>query len=218
MQNFRNRLIRPQLLIMLLFLFPRYGFSQSAEEGKNIFTRAEAYFIYEEYDLANQLYLLIETPENMNIKYKIGICYLNIASEKEKSIPYLEEAVKSASYGSKTDSYKEMKAPLDAYFYLAKAYMINNNFEKGLETLQTFSKLIKETNAQGGMQNLEFIEQQIQACKNSILFRQAPLGFGRATLGDSVTLGSINDNPAVSYDGKTLVYTERRGIINVIFF
>ncbi len=57
----------------------------------------------------------------MNIKYKIGTCYLNIPGEKEKSIPYLEEAVKNASYDAKTDSFKEKRAPLDAYFSLGKS-------------------------------------------------------------------------------------------------
>ncbi|MBI5008072.1 MAG: hypothetical protein HZB98_00105, partial [Bacteroidia bacterium] len=79
---------------------------------KDIFAQAESYFLYEEYELANQLYLLLETPENLNIKYKIGTCYLNIPGEKEKAIPYLEEAVKNAAYDSKTTTLKEQRAPL----------------------------------------------------------------------------------------------------------
>ncbi|HNW57335.1 MAG TPA: hypothetical protein PKM69_06145 [Bacteroidales bacterium] len=185
---------------------------------KKIFTQAESYYIFEEYELANQLYLLIETPDNMNIKYKIGTCYLNIPSEKEKSIPYLVEAVKTATYDSQTDSYKEMRAPLDAYFFLAKAYMINNQFEDGLNTLNTFKKLANETASKGGMKNLDYIEQQIQACKNAIQFRQVPTSFSKTELSSDISQGSINDNPAVSFDGNTMVYTERRGIVNVIFF
>ena len=67
-----------------------------------------------------QLYILLETPENQNIKYKIGVCYLNIPGEKEKSVPYLEEAVKNASYDANDESFKEKRAPLDAYFSLQK--------------------------------------------------------------------------------------------------
>ena len=141
-------------------------------ENKNIFKQAESYFLYEEYELANQLYLLLETPDNLYIKYKIGTCYLNIPGEKEKSIPYLEEAVKNASYDAKTDSYKEKRAPLDAYFSLGKAYMINNDLDKGLNTLETFKKLAQETKAKGGMKNSEFIDQQIQACKNAIKLKE----------------------------------------------
>src|SRR5512133_664610 len=205
-----------RLRFLALLLFPMVASSQVSVEEKNIFTRAESFYVFEEYELANQLYLLIETPENMNIKYKIGTCYLNIPSEKEKSIPYLEEAVKTASYDSKTESLKEMRAPLDSYFYLAKAYMINNELEKGLSTLQTFSKFARET--KGGMENLEYVEQQIQACKNAIQFKQVPTTFKKETLGKDITMGSMNENPAVSYDGNSMVYTERRGISNAIMY
>lgn len=218
MVNLRVNIFRFLLQLLTLFTIPFAAFSQSADEMKKIFAQAESYYLYEEYELANQLYLLLETPDNLNIKYKIGTCYLNIPGEKEKSIPYLEEAVKGSSYDSKTELLKETIAPLDAYFFLAKAYMINDELEKGLATLTTFSKLAGETKSKGGMQNLEFIDQQIQACKNAIQFKEKPVQFSKKSLGPDFNLGSINDNPAVSYDGNTIVYTERRGIVNVLYF
>lgn len=217
MGNFRVKIIHLQLQLLTLVLFSVAASAQSSNEMKKIFTQAESYYLYEEYELANQLYILLETPDNLNIKYKIGTCYLNIPGEKEKSIPYLEEAVKNASYDSKTESFKEKRAPLDAYFFLAKAYMVNNELEKGLNTLQSFSKLARETTKKGGMKNLEYIDQLIQACKNAIQYKENPVVFSKKTLGTDFTQGAINDNPAVSFDGNTLVYTERRGIVNVIF-
>jgi WD40-like Beta Propeller Repeat len=201
--------------LLTLVIIPYAASAQSSVENKNIFKQAETYFIYEEYELANQLYILLETPDNMYIKYKIGTCYLNIPGEKEKSIPYLEEAVKNASYDAKTDSYKEIRAPLDAYFSLGKAYMINNDLEKGLRTLETFKKLAQEQ--KGGMKNLEFIDQQIQACKNAIQAKEKPVIFSKKYMGIEFSQGAINENPAVSFDGNTIVYTERRGIVNAIF-
>ncbi|HUX55944.1 MAG TPA: hypothetical protein VMV77_03150 [Bacteroidales bacterium] len=218
MVNFRIKIISLQLQLLILVIFPVVASSQSSDEMKNIFAQAESYYLYEEYELANQLYILLETPDNLNIKYKIGTCYLNIPGEKEKSIPYLEEAIKNASYDAKIESFKETRAPLDAYFFLAKAYMINNELEKGLNTFQTFNKLARETKTKGGMQNLEYIDQQIQACKNAIQYKDNPIAFSKKSLGSDFTQGSINDNPAVSFDENTIVYTERRGIVNVIFF
>jgi hypothetical protein len=216
MVKFRVKIIPLKLQLLALVFFPVAMSDPSSEEIKNyIFSRAESYFLFEEYELANQLYMLLETSENMNIKYKIGICYLNIPGEKEKSIPYLEAAVKTASYDSKTASFKEMRAPLDSYFYLAKAYMINNELDKALTTLLTFDKLAREK--AGVMKNFEFIDQQIQACKNAIQFRKNPVVFSKRLLGSEFSRGSINDNPAISFDGKTLVYTERRGAANAIF-
>jgi hypothetical protein len=210
------KFISLKLQLFALVVLPVAIADPSSEEMKNyIFAQAESYFLYEDYELANQLYLLLETPDNLNIKYKIGICYLNIPGEKEKSIPYLETAIKNASYESKTTSFKELRAPLEAYFYLGKAYMINNELEKALSTLLTFNKLAREKG--GGIKNLEYLDQQIQACRNAIEFRKNPVFFNKRSLGDDFTQGAINDNPAVSFDGKTMVYSERRGAANAIF-
>lgn len=218
MVNIRIKIISFSLQLLTLVIFPFAASSQTFIEKKKIFAKAESYYLYEEYELANELYLLLDPTDNLNIKYKIGTCYLNIPGEKEKSILYLKEAVKNASYDAKPELFKEIRAPLDAYFYLAKAYIINNEFEKALNTFQTFSKLAGETKVKGGMKNTEFINQEIQACKNAIKFKANPVVFSKISLGSGFNLGSINDNPAVSFDGNTMVYTERRGLVNAIFF
>jgi hypothetical protein len=218
MVKFRVKIKGILLKLITLVIFPVAVSAQPSGELKKIFSKAESYYLFEEYELANQLYLLLDTPDNLNIKYKIGTCYLNIPGEKEKSIPYLEDAVKTTTYESKTESLNEKRAPLDAYFSLFKAYLINNQLEKALVTLQTFNKLARETTSKGGMKNLEFIEQQIQACKNAIQYKENPAVFSKKTLGTDFSQGSINDNPAVSFDGNTIVYTERRGMVNAIFY
>jgi Tol biopolymer transport system component len=215
MSRYRDKLFL-SLLQSGLVLFPALSFSQSDSETKQIFAQAESYYLYGEYELANELYLLLDAPDNCNVKYKIGVCYLNIPGEKDKSVEYLEEAVKNANYESKEDLYKEKRAPLDVYYSLAKAYMINNDPEKGINTFQTFNKLASET--KGGMQNFEFVNQQIQACKNAISFREDPVIFSKKILGNAFTAGAINENPVVSYDGNTIVFTERRGIVNSIWY
>lgn len=217
MKKFRVNMIRSLLVMQMIVISNLALKGQAASELKEIYTQAESYYIYEEYELANPLYLLIESPDNMNIKHKIGTCYLNIPGEKEKSFPYLEDAVKSASIESKTESFKEMRAPLDVYFSLAKAYMINNEFEKALTVLQNFSRIVKENPAASKVVNLEFIDQQILACKNAINFRQVPVLFGKELLSE-FSMGIINENPAVSFDGNSIVYTERRGIESAIFY
>jgi tetratricopeptide (TPR) repeat protein len=218
MNHFRVKIPRFCLQLLTLIIFSTAASAQSAKELKEIFKQAESYYLYEEYELANQLYILLENPDNLNIQYKIGTCYLNIPDEKGKAIPYLEAAVKNASYDAKVSLFKEKRAPLDAYFYLAKAYMINNEFEKALNTFQTFNNLARETESKGGMRNLEFIGQEIQACKNAIQSVENPVTMTRKILGSDFSQGSMNENPAVSFDGNTLVYTEGRGMVNVILF
>jgi hypothetical protein len=218
MNNFRVKIIRLRLQLLTLIFFSVAASAQSTKELKGIFAQAETYYLYEEYDLANQLYILMENPQNLNLSYKIGTCYLNIPDEKEKAITYLETSVKNAVYDSKTGSFKEKRAPLDAYFYLAKAYMINNDLEKSLNTFKTFSNLARDVEAKGKIENLDFVDQQILACNNAIEFEKNPVLLSKKNLGPGFSQGSVNENPAVSFDGNTIVYTESRGLVNVILF
>ncbi len=218
MNKFRVKILLLRLQLLTLIFFSAAASAQSSKELKNIFAQAESYFLYEEYELANPLYILLDTPDNFNIKYKIGTCYINIPGEKAKAIPFLEEAVKNANFEAKTTSFTEKRAPLDAYFSLAKAYMINNELEKGLNTLQTFNNLSRGAEVKGDMKNLDFIEQQIQACKNAIKFEETPVEFSKKMLGGGFSQGSINENPAVSFDGNSIVYTERRGMVNALLY
>ncbi|NSW95439.1 MAG: PD40 domain-containing protein, partial [Bacteroidales bacterium] len=214
----RVRVLTISIQLLFLLMTPLAVFSQSNAEKRKIFTQAETYFLYEEYELANPLYLLLETADNMNIKYKIGTCYLNIPGEKEKAIPYLEQAVRNASYESKTASLNEKRAPLDAYFFLGKAYLVNNQVDKALKTFTTFKKLAQETENKGGMKNVEFVDQAIQATKLALELQIAPVLFTKENLGKEINQGALNNNPAVSFDGNTLVFTERRGINSTLYY
>jgi tetratricopeptide (TPR) repeat protein len=218
MNKFRAKIIPLQLQLIILMIFSVAASAQSTRELKEIFSQAESYYLYEEYDLANQLYILLDTPDNLNIKYKIGTCYLNIPGEKVNAIAYLEAAVKNASYEAKVESFSEKKAPLDAYFFLGKAYMINNELEKALATFQKFDNLARGADVKGNMKNLEYVGQQIQACKNAIDFESKPVEMSKRMLGGGFTEGSMNENPAVSFDGNSIAYTERRGMVNAIMY
>lgn len=216
----RERTIISGLFLQLIFLLASSVdvYSQSMAEMKKIFAEAESCNLFEEYELANPLYLLLEKPDNFNIQYKIGTCYLNIPGEKAKSIPYLESAVKHSSYDANVSSFREKRAPLDAYFFLGKAYMINNELDKALSTFQAFKRLADETREKGSMKNLAYIDQEIMACKEAIDYQKNPTPLSKRNLGPQFSQGSVNENPAVSFDGKTIVYTERRGLNNAIMF
>jgi hypothetical protein len=214
----RVKTISRLLSLLTLVITTAAVTAQSNSEKKKIFVKAESFNLFEEYELANPLYLLLDKSDNFNIRYKIGNCYLKIPGEKEKAIPFLEAAVTKASYDAKTASFREKRAPLDAYFSLAKAYMVNNELEKALNTFDTFKRLALEAKSKGGMKNVEFIDQEVQAIKNAMSHQEDPFKISKSLVSSGFSQGSINENPAVSFDGNTIVYTERRGNVNALMF
>lgn len=216
----RAKIFLSRLQLLTLIIISGVASAQSSKETKDLFAQAESHYLYSEYELANPLYLTIAAfvPDNNNINYKIGNCYLNIPDEKSKAIEFLEKAVKSAASDAKPTSLKEKRAPLDAYFSLARAYMINNELDKAMSTFKVFQKMISEAKDKGGFQNTNFIEQQMLACNNAIKFLESPSSIDTLKLPAEFSQGSINEDPAISFDGNTIAYTERRGIANAIYY
>ena len=101
-----------QALILLLFL-PSLTFAQEYQEVlRNIFNDGEYWLVEESYPDALAEYQKLYSrgyANNANINYRIGICYLNIPGEKEKSIPYFEKAVLNLTPRYKEGIFKETK-------------------------------------------------------------------------------------------------------------
>jgi len=207
---------RRGIIILTAFLLFMPLNAQKKSELKAIWLEAESHYLYGEFELANPLYLILNEliPDNSNIKYKIGNCYLNIFDEKPKAIPFLETAVKNASYDSKSNLLKEKRAPIDAYFSLGNSYRIANKLDSAMLTYNMFQGLLSGA---GEMKNRDFIDQQIQACNVAAERMKSPINVIVNPLKEYINQGSVNERPVVSFDGQTMAYTERRGLESVVF-
>lgn len=146
--------------------------SQSRLENKKNFYEAESWLLFEDYKEALPLYLGLYKvyPNNSNLKYRIGQCYINIPGEKEKAISYLEEAVKNINPKYKVGKFREKHAPYDSYYYLANAYRINNQLDKALDTYKLFGK-----NMNPEIYDSAIVNQQIKSCINAKELMGKPL-------------------------------------------
>lgn len=204
------------VLSIIIVIFISLSASAQNDELKDIFTKAEDHYLFNEYELANPLYLILnDYAGNANISYKIGNCYLNIEDEKPKAISFLEEAINNCSYDANEKDFKEQRAPIDAFFSLATAYRINNEFEKALNTYSRIKELLPE---KGRLENSDFIDQQINACRNAMKFIEEEVSVTKENLGPEINVGSINSHAVISGDGNTLVFTEKRGLENTIYY
>ena len=195
-------------IIILSFLpgilFQNNLFSQSRIEFKNIFYEAESWVLYEDYKEALPLYLeLIEKyPDNANLKYRIGQCYINTPGEKEKAMTYLEDAVENINHNYKKGRFSETGAPYDALFYLANAYLINNRIDKALETFGKFRKDLDPS-----VYDTAVVRLQIQSCINAKGQISNPVYIRNQNLGSLINRPNSEFNPVISDNEDMLVFT-----------
>ncbi|MBN1116264.1 MAG: PD40 domain-containing protein [Bacteroidales bacterium] len=195
----------PQLLCaFFLILFSRTSVSQEDYSPKEWFVEAESYFLFEEYKDAVPLYqrILRDEPDNFNVKYKIGICYLNDPYQKEKSIKYLAEAAENINVNYKTNSYKEKLAPPEVNYYLGQAYRINGNLNKALEFYAEFKR-----NMDQEIFDLNVVNDEIAACQMAKQLILKPVYVKENNIGEEINSRFADINPIMSGDGKTIAFT-----------
>jgi hypothetical protein len=200
--------------VNMLIFFSASVFGQGEEKVKNMFVEAESYFLFEEYKDALPLYqrILQADPENFNISYKIGICYLNDIYQVQKSLPYLEKAVTGISANSKTNSFKEKKAPPEAFYYLGNAYRANNKLKDAVEAYQQFKLVLDPL-----VYDVELVDAQIEACKVATVQESKPMYFISSNLGEPINDRFEESNPVVSGDESVMVFTRKLQFYDAVF-
>lgn len=202
------------LLILILISFSHLH-SQGEPDYREMFLEAESFFLFEEYNEALPLYLRLSNkyPENDNINYKIGVCYLNNIYEKEKSISYLERAVTDINPKYKDNNFKETSAPLESLFALGNAYRINNQLDKAIETYQQFKQ-----QADPAIYDHDLIEEQIIACNNALDMKTRPVDLDLINLGDRINTRFADINPVLSGDETKMVYIQQQQFYDAVFY
>ena len=203
------------LAIVLTMCFYLAAFSQN-NSLKEIFEEAEYYILYEDYQEALNLYLDLHNKglNNAYIKHRIGECYLQIPGQKEKSIPYLEDACSNLSEDIKEGSIKETKAPYRNLFYLACAYQTNNELEKAIETFKKFEQLVSNNKDY----NIEYVYKQIQSCNAAKELISNPKNIIEINIGQYVNDQYSNIRPVISANENSMVYLTKLKFYDAIFY
>lgn len=151
-------------------------------------------------------------PEDAEINYKLGLACLNTNTEKEKSIEYLEKAIKimtrksitKRTTGNISASRYSDKQLIDAYFFLGKAYHQNYMFKKALSV---YDKIIPRTYEQ---EMLTKIKREIRITENAIEIMKHPVNISVSNLGSNINSQYSDHNPLVAADESVLIFTSRR--------
>ena len=206
---------RAVCLIVTIFL----TVSVFAQENKNLqdtFLEAEYFLMHEDYPdaLAYYLQLYEKMPDNSNLAYNIGVCYLNIPGKKNLSVDYLETAVKNMSAKHKEGTLSQTAAPYDALFDLGKAYRINYKFDKAKEAFTRYlGTLLPDDH-----ENIDFINHEIKVCDTAKDLIAKPISYSEENIGEQFNDEKANFNPLISADGKSFAYMVSLKFYDAVMF
>ena len=133
------------ILFLIISLINGSLFSNNVNNDlKKVYQNAEYSYLFELFDEAVIDYskVLESQPENANIHYKMGLCYLQINSNSNinEALSHLKEAVKHISDSYK-NSFKETEAPHLAWVYYGDALRLNYQFREAVEAYNKYLEL-----------------------------------------------------------------------------
>jgi hypothetical protein len=202
------------LFFTIVLIIPVYA--QENKELQDSFLEAEYFLMNEAYTDALTIYLQLyeKLPDNSNLAYCIGVCYLNIPGKKNLSIGYLENAAKNISAKHKEGTLTQITAPYDALFELGRAYRINYRFDNAKDTFEKYL----ETLLDDDRENIDFVKNEIQVCDMAKVLIAKPVAYAEENVGDIFNDEKSNSNPLISADGKSFAYMVSLKFYDAVMF
>lgn len=202
------------LLFIIILMVPLHA--QDNKELQESFLEAEYFLMNEDYSDALSYYLQLydKMPDNANLAYCIGVCYLNIPNKKNLSVDYLEAATKNMSAKHKEGTVNQTTAPYDALFELGKAYRINFRFDKAKEAFSTYlTTLLPDDH-----ENIDFVKHEIEVCDMAKGIISKPVVYTEENAGQLFNDEKSNFNPLISADGKSFAYMVSLKFYDAVMF
>lgn len=165
------------------------------KEYQALIIKAKEFFAKEDFHNAQPLYQKLHEiqPQDMDISFRLGACYLESATEKEKSINIFENCSK-------------LQGVNDAiYLYLGKAYHINYQFENALSSFDRFLLTASEADS-----SRMTAQRMVQICKNAKSIITNPIDVNIINLGEAINTPYPDYSPVITADESKLIFTSRR--------
>lgn len=188
------------VLVASAQLMPR-DFNSSFLEANQLM---EEKFWNQSIEIWKELYTA--TPQNANVNYKLGYCFLQTANDKLKALPHLEYAA-SQPLQANYDPFdpKENRVPIDVVFYLGRAYHLNYEMDKAIAQYQRIQAEVPKKHRLHAM-----AERQIAICNHAKYQVANPKNFLISNVGPVINKETNEYSPVISIDESALFFTSRR--------
>lgn len=213
-----KRLVKQKVIMKKYLLF--FGLvlsviSVDAQKFKDVWDEAEGYYADDDFNNALVKYkeLLVMSPENANIQFKIATCFfLNPEADKVYAANFFEKASKNITDDYDPISRKEEQAPIDLYYRLGQTYHILNEFDKALEAYDKYDALVDSSEVLS--ENMKH-EAKLDVARSRQIVATAKnlMEYPRDIQIEPLTV--LNSEfpeyaPVLSADEKTIIFTSRR--------
>lgn len=109
----------------------------------------------------------VNSPENANVNYLLGKCYLYGKVSSEKAAYYLSRAANKTAADYEDWDLDEERAPLETFYLLAKAYENTKHFDLAVESYTQFLNGSDNTNVGASSRTYAMISRSMLQCQKA---------------------------------------------------
>lgn len=150
--------------------------------------------------------LIQNDPYNANVNYKIGYCYLQTSNQKLKALPFLKTANSEEIYlGYDPYDPSETRPPAESLYYLGRAYHLNYEMDKAIDSYNLLISKLPEKHRLVGMS-----KRQIEMCEEAKKQVASPKSYVINNVGSAINTEANEYSPVVSIDESALFFTARK--------
>lgn len=126
---------------------------------------------------------------NVNLRYNMAVCYLELNTDRLPALIHLEWVV------------KQSKFPDYAWYDLGRAYHFQHQFDKAIASYKEYETIGKDKSF------IELSKQGKKQCENAKLLINKPIDVTFVNIGTDVNTENNEYQPYIPADESTLVYT-----------
>lgn len=205
--------MKRSLLFILLFTAILTAFGQRKPDRRfvNLFYDASAYIYEENYNAAVPLLEELNSidPDNANVQYKLGLCYLKSRTMQKMAEEKLEYASEYVSKDFEPDNHRERNAPPITYFFLGQAFRINMEFAKSIESFEVYLSYVPDINPVSGFDEDE-TKRQIDITKRAQRMVDVPVNVDMINMGPVINSKYSDHSPVIDAHESKMVFTSKR--------
>lgn len=177
---------------LFLFFLSWFTFSQPTNLAKTSLEDANEHFSHKNYLMAIPIYKneLKKDWDNVKIKYRLGVCFLNTKINRQESVKYLEEYT------------KDPKCEEEAWIELGRAYHVTNKIDKAIDCFNKFATLKPK--------RADEVAHYLEQCTNAKVLMSMPSNVTFQNLGKEINSDEPDYYPFVSAEENFLAFTSRR--------
>lgn len=168
-----------------------------------LFNSAVSYSEVGDFERAIPLFKKVaeKEPENINVLYNLGHCYLNAKGGHDSALVYFTKAIDILK---PENNNKELG--IDLHLSMAKSMQMLYQYNEALVVYQKMLGFVDESQTE----LRTMIDREITICNNGISFMKNPVKLEVQNFGATVNSSYDDHSPLVSADESVVIFTSRR--------